>query len=301
MSKLTPDNLWKGIIESLFEDFMYFFYDEDADQIDFKKDYEFLDNELQTIYPDSESPNRRVDKLVKVFLKDGTEKWILIHIEVQGYYDKDMAYRAYTYNYRISDKYQKPVSTIVIYTDDNPNFHPKKYVQRGLKTEVIFSFHTYKLLDHPPKRNMKSDNIFAYAMEMAWYGVKRNKLNDTALLKHKTAIVKRLAKKGFSMEKIYFLLVFIRFYIPFEKSNFMSKFEKNIQPLTKINKVMSIQELVQNAKKEEGKIEGKIEGIEITISVINLINEGKSVDFICKKLNISEDVVNNIKTGIKNK
>jgi len=50
MSLLTPDQLWKAIIESLFEDFMYFFYDKDADQIDFLKGYEFLDNELQTIF-----------------------------------------------------------------------------------------------------------------------------------------------------------------------------------------------------------------------------------------------------------
>jgi len=211
-----------------------------------------------------------------------------------------MAYRTYTYNYRISDKYEKPVSTIVIYTDDNPNFHPREYVQKGLRSEIIFRFHTYKLLDHPPKRNLISDNIFAYVMEMAWYGVKRNKLNDTQLLKHKTAIVNRLAKKGFSAEKIYLLIDFIRFYIPFEKPDFISKFESDIQPVTKINKPMSMEELVRNAKKMEGKIEGKIEGKEegkvegaqLYLPIFNLIKEGKSVEYICKKMNVSEKFVN---------
>lgn len=139
-------------------------------------------------------------------------------------------------------------------------------------------------------------------MEMAWFGVKRNKLKDSELLKHKTAIVKRLAKKGFSMQKIYYLIEFIRFYIPFEKPNFISKFENNIQPITKINKIMSIQELVQNAKKEEGKIEGKAEGkaegFEVTLTVIDLINEGKSLNFICDKMNVSKEFVESIKAKI---
>ena len=50
-----------------------------------------------------------VDKLVKVFTRTGKEKWILIHIEVQGYQDRDFAKRKFTYFYRILDKYDKPV------------------------------------------------------------------------------------------------------------------------------------------------------------------------------------------------
>ncbi|MFN8673436.1 MAG: hypothetical protein U0457_15300 [Candidatus Sericytochromatia bacterium] len=53
-------------------------------EIDFQKGYEFLDGELNKIKIKSSSKNRRSDKLVKVYLKDGSEKYILIHIEVQG-------------------------------------------------------------------------------------------------------------------------------------------------------------------------------------------------------------------------
>ena len=34
-----------------------------------------------------------VDKLVKAYLKDGSEQWILVHIEVQGDEDKDFSQR----------------------------------------------------------------------------------------------------------------------------------------------------------------------------------------------------------------
>ena len=54
------------------------------EQIDFDKGYEFLDGELNRIKIKSKSRNRRSDKLVKVYLKDGTEQYLLIHIEIQG-------------------------------------------------------------------------------------------------------------------------------------------------------------------------------------------------------------------------
>ena len=142
MSKITTDQLWKSIIEDLFEEFIYYFYDDYAQQIDFKRKFEFLDKELQTIYPKSDSKNRRVDKLVKVFLKDGREEWILIHIEVQGYKDELIGERMYNSYYRIYDRYNKPVSALVIYIDDAPDFHPKEFKQNCFDSQMIFSFRT---------------------------------------------------------------------------------------------------------------------------------------------------------------
>jgi len=34
---------------------------------------------------EDDTGHRVVNKLVKVFLLDGSEKWLLIHIEIQGY------------------------------------------------------------------------------------------------------------------------------------------------------------------------------------------------------------------------
>jgi hypothetical protein len=41
-----------------------------------------------------------MDKLVKVFLRDGSEKWLLIHIEIHGYRESDFPKRVYHCNYR---------------------------------------------------------------------------------------------------------------------------------------------------------------------------------------------------------
>src|SRR5699024_8764934 len=105
---------------NLFDDFLHFYFT-DADQLfDMKKGFQFLDKELEQLFPTDEmKAPKYVDKLVKVYRKDGTEEWLLIHIEIQGYRDKEFTKRVFTYWYRILDRYNKPVTTFVIFTDSN--------------------------------------------------------------------------------------------------------------------------------------------------------------------------------------
>ena len=42
-----------------------------------------LDKELQPIVRRAKQGRRYVDKLVKVWLKSGEERWLLVHVEVQ--------------------------------------------------------------------------------------------------------------------------------------------------------------------------------------------------------------------------
>ena len=78
-----PDELWKKVIEDLFEDFLAFFMADLYKCVDLSKGYVFLDKEFAALFKDSKEKKRLPDRLVKVYLKDGSEQWILIHIEVR--------------------------------------------------------------------------------------------------------------------------------------------------------------------------------------------------------------------------
>ncbi|MED4313564.1 hypothetical protein P9210_13670 [Heyndrickxia coagulans] len=52
--------------------------------IDWDKPPDDLDKEFQKLNPDGKSRDREADGLFKVYLKNGSEQWILVHIEVQG-------------------------------------------------------------------------------------------------------------------------------------------------------------------------------------------------------------------------
>ena len=78
------DTPWKEIIETLFPQFMGFFFPEAHVAIDWSRAPVFLDKELQQIVRGAATGRRFVDKLVKVWQSGGQETWVLVHIEVQG-------------------------------------------------------------------------------------------------------------------------------------------------------------------------------------------------------------------------
>ncbi len=125
--QVSQDSVWKDVIEELFEDFLAFFFPQMHRDIDYSKGYDFLDKELQKIMDRDEVGKRYADKLVKVFLKSGAEKWLLIHIEVQGYKEKNFAERIFIYTYRIFNRYNREVVSAVILTDPDPDYRPNRY------------------------------------------------------------------------------------------------------------------------------------------------------------------------------
>lgn len=146
--RMEQDSPWKEILEDLFEEFLSFFFADIHEKIDFSKGYEFLEQELRQIALPSKTGKRIVDKLVKVFLRNGDEKWLLIHIEIQGYNDGDFPERMYIYNYRIFDKKRKDVLSLALLTDDNPDFRPNEYRRSLWGVDVIFRFRMVKVVDY---------------------------------------------------------------------------------------------------------------------------------------------------------
>jgi hypothetical protein len=75
------DNPWKDVLEHFFGQFLAFFFPDAHAAIDWGRRYESLEKELQQIVSESELGLRLADKLFKVWLKDGQETWILIHVD----------------------------------------------------------------------------------------------------------------------------------------------------------------------------------------------------------------------------
>ncbi|MBZ8181987.1 cytosolic protein, partial [Oscillatoria salina IIICB1] len=89
------DTPWKDILEIYFEEFIDFFFPDAHRQIDWTQGYEFLDQELQQVVQDAELGRRLVDKLAKVYLLEGTEAWVLIHVEVQSQRESEFSQRMF--------------------------------------------------------------------------------------------------------------------------------------------------------------------------------------------------------------
>lgn len=119
---MDADPPWKDILERYFVQFIEFFFPHIFSEIDWERGHEFLDKELQKIMRSSKTGRRTVDKLVKVRLKDGSEIWALIHVEIQGKSDSGFAKRMYVYNYRLFDKHDKKIVSLAVLTDDRKSW-----------------------------------------------------------------------------------------------------------------------------------------------------------------------------------
>src|SRR5437773_10926166 len=118
-----------------------------AAAIDWAVPPEFLDKELQEVVRDAAVGPQRVDKLIKVRLLDGTEEWILIHIEVQHHRDSHLPERVFDYHGPIRHRYGKKVLTLVILADEDPNWRPSYFEEEILGCRVRIDFPVCKLLD----------------------------------------------------------------------------------------------------------------------------------------------------------
>ena len=141
------DSPWKDAVERYLPEFMAFFFPAAHAAIDWSKGYAFLDQELHAVVQDAELGRRFVDKLVRVTLISGTETWILVHIEVQGSRETGFAERMFVYNYRLFDRYRRPVASLAVLADDSPGWKPSSFGFEALGCEHYLKFPTVKLLD----------------------------------------------------------------------------------------------------------------------------------------------------------
>lgn len=204
------DSPWKEALERYFEAFMAFFFPHAHADIDWTKGYEFLDQELQQVVRDAELGRRRIDKLVKVWRKNGEEAWVLVHLEVQSYEESGFAERMYVYNYRLFDRYHRQVASFAVLGDEREGWRPDRFGYHLWGCEVGFKFPIVKLLDYKEQWSTleASQNPFA-AVVMAHLKAQETRRNPASRLQWKLSLIKGLYERGFSREEILELFRFI--------------------------------------------------------------------------------------------
>jgi len=139
------DSPWKGAIELYFQEFMAFYFPDAYTEIDWSREHVFLDQELRAVVQDAELGTRFVDRLVRVTVLNGDESWIYIHIEVQGTRQAEFAQRMFVYNYRIYDRFKRPVASLAVLADKHKYWKPASYGFSVLGYKLMMEFPVAKL------------------------------------------------------------------------------------------------------------------------------------------------------------
>ena len=156
------DSPWKEVIERYFPEFMAFYFPDAYAEIDWSKEHVFLDQELRAVVQDAELGTRFVDRLVRVNVLNGGESLIYIHVEVQGTKQAEFAERMFVYNYRLFDRYKRPVASLAVLADEHKEWKPASYGFAVLGCRHTLEFPVAKLTDYAEKVDelLESDNAF---------------------------------------------------------------------------------------------------------------------------------------------
>jgi len=130
------DSPWKEALDAYFEAFLLLLFPEVHRHIDWSRGHESLDKEFQQVVREAAVGRRYVDKLVKVWTKDGVECWVLIHVEIQTTRDAELPRRMFVYNYRVFDRYNRPVASLAVLADDTANWRPTEFRNSVFGCEV---------------------------------------------------------------------------------------------------------------------------------------------------------------------
>lgn len=265
MVRSKNDSLWKGVLEESFEDLLRFVYP-DADRVfDLSRGVEFLDKELGEIYPEPDKPpgTRFVDKLAKVYKRGEGNRWVLCHVEVQGQYDKDFANRMYVYNYRIYERFKRPIMAIAVFSGKEGAAMPDVFVKQFKGTRIAYKYHKLCIQNFSDSTLEAHSNPFALIMLVAKRAIIPGRIRDEELLKEKLSIAKLIISRGYTKKKTYAMLAFLHNYIRFEKTETYRSFGIELDRLTGKKNTMGILEQIRqmhiDAAREEGVKEGRME------------------------------------------
>lgn len=321
MPRRKDDILLKSAFEEAFPDLLRFCFADADDIFDMEKGFVFLDKELSELFPELEKQggNRFVDMLVKVFLKNGNEEWILVHIEIQGGSDKNFAERMFQYWYRIYDRHKVNITALAVFTGSKTQKRPSKFQRSFLGTTINYQYNVYHILDHSEAGLLAMDNPFALIVLAAQKALLMGKIPEEELNRERLTVARALIKsKKYDHARISRFLYFLKQFLYIGDPKLNRKFDKQINALTGKQNTMGIIETIKKIEREEAFEKGRKEGIEKGIEkgrkegiekgieegkaaiVSNLINTGKfTISEIANFSNVPEAFVKKIKKGLK--
>jgi hypothetical protein len=214
MTNVNPqteyDSPWKQILQLYFEDFMQFFFPQAHREIDWTRQPEFLDKELEQVVRDAQLGKRLADKLVKIYRIGGEESWILIHLEIQSQSESDFSERMFIYNYRIYDRYKRSVASLAVLGDEHINWRPNQFGYELFGTKVEFQFPIVKLLDYQQRQSeLEASRNPLATVVMAHLAALQTKSDRLQRKQRKLNLVRRLYQQGFEREDVLNLLAFV--------------------------------------------------------------------------------------------
>ena len=288
--KSTPDadwdSPWKEALRHFLQQFLAFFFPDIHQAIAWKRGYEDLEKEFQQVVREAASGKVFADKLFKVWLQDGHETWLLIHVEIQGHKERRFLGRMFDYNVRARQLYGRPVVSLAVLCDEDPAWRPDCFLAGAFGCELSLKFRMVKLLDYRTKLDSleRSSNPFAQVV-LAHLRALETRKDTASRYALKLSLIRGLYDHGWIAEDVrqLFRLLDWMMALPVElQGEFRSEMyrfeeERHMPYLSSFERQAMEEGLAKGLAKgrEEGREEGQAEALQKTVLRLGKLRIGK--------------------------
>jgi Putative transposase, YhgA-like len=257
------DSPWKDALELFFPAFVTFFFPQVHAAVDWSRGYEALDKELQQIVREAAVGRRYADKLFKVWLKDGQEAWVLIHVEVQSQPDEGFTERMFVYHYRLYDRHRRPVVSLAVLADEQLGWRPDKFGYSLCGCTIGLEFPVVKLLDYGGDLEALETGRNPFApLVLAHLKTLETRQDTAARQGWKMRVIRGLYERGYTGDHVRQLFRLIDWMMDLPEDledrfyEELSRFEEEKQ----MPYVTSIERIALKKGEAKGEAKGKAEG-----------------------------------------
>jgi hypothetical protein len=278
------DEAWKKIIERFFPQLLQFFVPNLYEDVDFSKEFTFLDKEMEQLAIRSVKGAKYVDKLVKVYLKDGSEEWILVHIEVQGYPDKEFSLRMFRYFYKIFDRHGKGIVSMAILTGSETDTGGGRYELKAYGSGVGFRYLCFRLMDYDRDKLEEDSNPIAMVVLASQERERAKRKGE--MFDAKRYLIRKLYERGYGRDEIIGLFEFIDWILQLsdEEEDIVLEELRKLEEVKKMPYVTSAERIGIRKGLQQGFL---IEGREMILEELDRFGEVPSI--ISSAVNQVED------------
>ena len=255
------DSPWKNALQAYFPFFLAFFFPDIHKDIDWSHGYEALDKEFQQILRRAKLGKRLADKLFKIWLRDGSDCWILIHVEIQSEVEKEFPRRMFEYHLAIRRLYNREVAGLALLCDDSADWKPTRFAYERWGCGIELTFRIAKLLDYRDDLESLelSDNPIATVVAANLEAMRTR--NDPARRKDgKLRLAKGLLQRKWSADDIRELLRLIDWLMTLPE-DLEDEFQTEFHEYEKESEVAYVSNF-ERFKMKMGLREGLLQGIE---------------------------------------
>lgn len=225
------DAMWKEFVMRFWREILHDFMPDFYEAADTTREAESLDKELHEILADEtgqetrKSSKRYVDCLLKIYLKNGGEEWVLLHIEIQGRGGEAISLRMFRYLCLLFLKYKRHPAAMAILTAKRLKKEGDPGIYRadvfGTKTE--YRYHTIKAYEYDDDELLSSDSpvkLFIYAVKIA----AKFRKSDSQKYEYMRKIVELLRGKGWDITQRRNFLIMLEAVMSFSNKEYRTRF-----------------------------------------------------------------------------